>query len=88
MSRPNGMSAVVFDQREEDNEFNNVVMGTDTMYTHGRPDWSMVLNTINDGNNEPDKTLVFTCGPMSMVKEVEAVAGRKGARFYSELFVM
>ena len=76
-------------QDDQPSEFNNVVPGTAaTMYTHGRPDWSMVLNTISDGDNDPDTTLVFACGPAGMVRDVELVAVDKGARFHAESFVM
>jgi len=85
VTRPNGGGVT---QREDANEFNNVVPRTAaTMYTHGRPDWEMVLTTISDNGNDPSTTLVFACGPSAMVKEVENVAVRKGARFYSESFM-
>jgi len=79
------------DERElerADTEFNHVVAHTAaTMYTYGRPDWGMVLNTIDDGDNEPATTLVFACGPTGMVHDVERHAVAKGARFQSECFV-
>jgi len=72
----------------DDTEFNHVVPHTDaTMYTYGRPDWSMVLNLINDGNNNPNKTIVFVCGPQPLVIDVEKYAVKNGARFQNESFV-
>jgi len=73
----------------EDTEFNHVVPHTDaTMYTYGRPDWNMVLNTlINDGNNNPNRTMVFACGPEPLLVDVEKQAVKNGARFHSEGFL-
>jgi len=71
-----------------DTEFNHVVEHTAaTMYTYGRPDWSNVLSTIDDSDNDPATTLVFACGPTAMVRDVERIAVGKGARFQSECFV-
>ena len=72
-----------------DTEFDNVVPHTDaTMYTYGRPDWNMVLETlINDGNNNPNKTIVFACGPESLLIDVEKQTVKNGARYYSEGFL-
>jgi len=89
VTKPGGDVNPAGDDQKEQSEFNNVVPGTEaTMYTHGRPDWSMVLNTITDGDNNPDTTLVFACGPMGLVREVELTSVAKGARFYAESFVM
>jgi len=89
VTRPDGDVSQGGDDQKEQSEFNNVVPGTEaTMYTHGRPDWSMVLNTITDGDNNPDTTLVFACGPLGLVREVELTSVAKGARFYAESFVM
>jgi len=72
----------------DDTEFNHVVPHTAaTMYTYDRPDWNMVLNIIDDGDNDPSTTLVFACGPPGLVKDVERHAVAKGARFQSECFV-
>jgi len=89
VTRPDGDVNQAGDDQKEQSEFNNVVPGTEaTMYTHGRPDWSMVLNTITDGDNNPDTTLVFACGPLGLVRAVELTSVAKGARFYAESFVM
>merc|ERR1719242_2151662 len=89
VTKPGGDVNPAGDDQKEQSEFNNVVPGTEaTMYTHGRPDWSMVLNTITDGDNNPDTTLVFACGPLGLVREVELTSVAKGARFYAESFVM
>merc|ERR1719189_2973794 len=97
VTRPNGRGVTVEEdddqnaqnEQPEQSEFNNVVPHTAaTMYTVGRPDWSMVLNTISDGANIPSTTLVFACGPEGLVKEVENVSVEKGARFHAESFVM
>jgi len=95
VTRPNGGGVTVLgddadaqNDESEQSEFNNVVPRTQSlMYTTGRPEWDMVLNTISDGDNNPDTTLVFACGPQRMVRAVELVAVEKGARFHAESFV-
>merc|ERR1712228_368788 len=75
------------EQHDDDSEFNHVVPHTQaTMYTYGRPDWSNVLKLVKDEANDPNKTLVFVCGPQSMVDDVEEVTVKYGARFQKESF--
>eukprot|EP01084_Bolivina_argentea_P009248 17296_1 len=76
------------DDHDDDDEFNHVVPETDaTMYTYGRPNWSVVLSIIKHKDNDPRTTLVFCCGPQTLVNEAEKYAVKFGARFHSESFM-
>eukprot|EP00488_Nonionellina_sp_1-RS-2012_P003907 TRINITY_DN856_c0_g1_i1.p1 TRINITY_DN856_c0_g1~~TRINITY_DN856_c0_g1_i1.p1 ORF type:complete len:289 (-),score=90.92 TRINITY_DN856_c0_g1_i1:103-969(-) len=62
------------DRDGHQNDDDDIVPETDaTMYTYGRPDWSTVLNIIKHQDNDPKTTLVFACGPETLVNEVRKI---------------
>jgi NAD(P)H-flavin reductase len=71
----------------QESSFQSIIPNTNLMYTQGRPPWENVLGTLLRSDDvASDKSLVFACGPSSLVNEVEIVSVAAGAHFYSESF--